>query len=160
MYPSHKKQIANNHFINDDWIYCALAICDNNKVFLKVNISNNIDPFNPSNYCEYSYQGTANVTRNNIFISLYDTEQQEAINISISRPVHKAHRYIGIISALSPSGQPVAFKCACIGRSLINKVNKNLLWVLLNNGSHEWSDSLMILENQDINLFYSDKILI
>ena len=142
---------------NPKWIYSILSITEDNSVSLKANVS---DPYKAIGDCEYSYQGRLKLTRNNIFISLFDSEQQEAISISFARPLYDKERFLGIMTALSPAGQPVAFKCACIGYSLLSKLDYSLLTVLLTKHNHEWSDTLMVLENQDINLFNSDKILI
>lgn len=131
-----------------------------NLVILKTNICDSLDSFDSSDYCEYSYQGNLKTSRSNIFISLYDNEQQESINISLSRPLGDKKRFLGILSALSPAGNPVAFKCACIEESIISKINYSMLYTLLCNSNREWKDTLMVLETHDINLFYSDKILV
>lgn len=157
LYPSHGMAQQHTAVDNPKWIYSLLSITDDNSVFLKANVT---DPFESIDDFEYSYQGKLKLTRNNIFISLYDKEQQEAISISLSRPLYDKNRFLGIMTALSPAGQPVAFKCACIGHSLLPELNHSLLSSLLMNHNREWNDTLMILENQDMNLFYSDKILI
>ena len=151
MYPSHDR--ISEH--DSRWIYSALSITDKNTAALSVNITDSLDSF-----AEYTYQGDLRLTRNCIFITLHDDDHQEEISISLVRPLHtKKDRFIGIITALSPSGQqPVAFKCACVGRSLLSKINYNALNQLLSHNNKEWDDNLLVLENPDINLFYSDHI--
>ena len=161
IYPSHTVENHTSDLSTDSWIYSILSIEKNNSVTLKVNITdlcNFTEPLNP--HCEYTYQGSLRLTRNSIFISLYDDDSREAINISLSRPLYEKERYLGIITGLSPTGQPVAFKCACIKEFLHSKLNYSVLSKLFSNHNREWDDSLMIIENQDLNLFYSDRIFI
>ena len=155
MYPSHQKENSDA----SKWVYCALAITDNNKVSMKVNIPDICKFPNRIDDWEYSYEGSIKVTGRMIFASLYDEEQGEAVNISIPRPVRNVDRYIGIMSALNPSGNaPVAFKCACIGQSVLPKMDYDRLRLLLSNNNKMYRDNLMILEPQDIDLFYSNRI--
>lgn len=151
MYPSHDR--ISEH--DSRWIYSALSITDKNTAALSVNITDSLDSF-----AEYTYQGDLRLTRNCIFITLHDDDHQEEINISLVRPLHtQKDRFIGIITGLSPSGQqPLAFKCACVGRSLLSKINYNALNQLLSHNNKEWDDNLLVLENPDINMFYSDHI--
>lgn len=155
IYPSHERC----HEGSTKWIYSALSVSGNNTASVKVNIPSPSDNIESLNYWEYSYQGSLKLTRNNIFFSLYDNEHQEEINISLVRPLHEKQRFIGIMTALSPSGQqPVAFKCACIDRSFLSGLNYQILNRILSHNNKDWDDNLLVLENQDINLFYSDKI--
>lgn len=155
LYLSH----ANITEDDNKWIFSALSISGQNTASLKVNINERIESIDSAKYWEYSYQGNLKLTRNIIFISLYDDSQQEEINISLVRPLHAKDRFIGIMSALSPSGQPVAFKCACVGRSLLPRMDYRLLKKLLGHDNNEWGKDLLVIENQDINMFYSDRIL-
>lgn len=155
LYPSHARTDSSIRNVSN-WIYSALSINSDNTASLKVNISNS---FESIKHWEYSYTGSLKLTRNNIFISLVDNECQEKIHISLARPLHHKDRFLGIMTGLSPSGQPVAFKCACIGRSILPNLDYEILYELLCNHNKEWKDTLLVLENQDINLFYSDKIL-
>ena len=156
VYPSHGRG-SEDH---SKWVYSALSISEDNAASLKVNIAASSDAIESNNDGEYSYQGSLKLARNHIFLSLYDNEQQEAINISFVRPLHEKERFIGIMTALSPSGhQPVAFKCACIGRSILPKLNYQTLNKLLSHNNRVWDDNLLVLEDQDINLFYSDRLL-
>lgn len=160
LYESHEKEHPVSAANSTNWIYSALSIAADNTATLKVNIS--IPPsFETMEFIEnyeYSYHGNLKLTGHNIFISLSDNEQQEVVHISLSRPLHDKKRFLGIMTGLSPSGQPVAFKCACIEASLLSKLNYPLLSTLLRSHNREWNDNLLVLENQDINLFYSDKL--
>ncbi len=105
---------------------------------------------------EYVYIGDVKLTRNNIFISLDDNEQQEVLHLSLSRPLRNKDRFLGIITGLNLSGDPIALKCACIGTSIIPKINIALLNELLYKQNDKKQNAFLSLENPDINLFYSD----
>ena len=76
------------------------------------------------------------------------------------RPLHAKDRFIGTMSALSPSGQPVAFKCACVERSLLSQIDYQALKEILRQDNQEWRNDILIIEYKAINMFYSDRILI
>ena len=156
LYPSHESA-SDNH---GDWIYSALSIGENNEVKLRVNISdlNGLPDAKNNNLFEYEYNGKLTPTGKHLFISLYDDARQENINITLFHRYPDNSRFLGIMTGLSPLGQPVAFKCACIGRSAILKINFQLLREILCRQAGEWNNTLMILEQRDINLFYSQKI--
>lgn len=142
------------------WVYCSLVISDSNKTSMNKNIPDiNIYPNLESNW-EYSYEGTVEVTGKMIFLSFHGKEQEEIINISIPRPVREVGRYIGIMTSLTDSGNaPIAFKCACIERSVLSKIDYVRLHSLLSNTNQIYSDTSMVLEPQDMDLFYSTRIL-
>lgn len=155
LYPSHERA-SDNH---SDWIYSDLSIGENNEVKLHVNISDlNGLPDANNNLFEYEYNGKLTLTGKHLFISLYDDARQENINLTLFHRCPDNSRFLGIMTGLSPLGQPVAFKCACIGRSAISKTNFQLLRDILCRQTEDWNNTLMILEQQDINLFYSQKI--
>lgn len=137
-------------------VYSALSFRENNKVYLKDDVT--IDFHDSQSTLEYEYEGNAKLTRKNIFISLYNSESQELINISIPRPLRYIKRFIGIMSKLTPSGQPVAFKFACFEKSLLYKIDYLKLDELLNTTNREYSETRIMLENKDIDLFYSNMI--
>lgn len=158
LYLSHKE---NSEDINDtlsDFTVSTLSIEEDNKVKLYSNIPNTID-FEIDDSLEYTYQGKLKLTRNNIFMSLYDKTEQKQINISLRRSLYDTNRFLGIMTDLSPNGQPVAFKCACVSKSIFSKLDISQVKYLLGN-NHRGKDSLIILNEQDINDFYSNQILI
>ena len=126
-----------------------------------VNISNiNAFPDCADNW-EYAYTGNAKLTKKIIYITLHGNEQEELIYISIPRPIRNFNRYIGLMSALTPSGiAPIAFKFACIDYSLLSKINYPYLHALLSNNSQTYPNSLTMLEPYDIEQFYSNSIFL
>lgn len=155
LYPSHVKKDTEEQ----PWIYCLLSIHNNNKASLRVNIPN-IDMLSDmDDSYEYLYEGDIKVTGKIIYITMYDESTEELITLSIPRPGRHFNRYIGIMGALNPSGYaPISFKCACFSRSVLSKIDFTLLRSLLNNNNQMYHDSLMILEPQDTDLFYSNRI--
>lgn len=156
LYLSHKKHLSVNENSNE-FIISKLSIENDNMVKLYVNIPNVNDNVNTA-VTEYTYHGKIKLTRNNIFMSLYDKTEQEYVSMTFFRPLYDKKRLLGVITALSPNGQPVAFKCACIGQSIMSKINIQKLKQILSRNNQEWNNSLIILEEQDINNFYSNQI--
>lgn len=157
IYPSHQSKSSDNL----KWIYCKLSIKENNIVSMLVNISNiNAFPDCGDNW-EYAYTGKAKLTKKIIYITLHGNEQEELRYISIPIPIRNFNRYIGLMSALTPSGiAPIAFKFACIDYSLLSKINYPYLHALLSNNSQTYPNSLTILEPYDIEQFYSNSIFL
>lgn len=153
LYLSHQNNNENDNPLSD-FIISSLSIGDNNNITLYANISEN-----SNNISEYTYQGKLKLTRNNIFLSLYDQTEQEHISILFSRPLYDKDRFLGIMTALSPNGQPVAFKCVCVSQSIFQNLDIQQLKQILSNNNQEWNNTLMILEEKDINFFYSNRIL-
>ncbi len=156
LYPSHEIAAETHR----EWIYSALSIGENNEVKLRVNISNleKISDPKTSIPCEYEYTGRLKSTGKHLFISLYDDAQQENITLTLFHRYPDNSRFFGIMTGLSPLGQPAAFKCACIGRSAVSRINFQALKKLLCSQNKDWNNTLMILEQRDINLFYSERI--
>ena len=152
IYLSHEKES------DEKWKFSVLSVEENNTAKLRVNISEPADAAKDDAAFGYSYQGRVRLTPYNIFISLSDEARREEVNISLSRMLHSGGRFLGIMTGVSLSGQPAAFKCACIDRASISKINFDVLREVLGQHNREWSDSLMITESQDINLFYSDRL--
>ena len=152
VYLSHGKES------NEEWIFSALSVEENNTAKLRVNISQPADAVKEDASFEYSYRGHVRLTPYNVFISLNDEARSEEVNISLSRLLHSGSRFLGIMTGVSPSGQPAAFKCACFDRASISIINFKVLRDVLGHHNQEWSDSLMITESRDINLFYSDRL--
>lgn len=108
---------------------------------------------------EFHYSGRANITRNNIFLTLSSKECTEEISIIISRPLHDKKRYLGIMTTLTPQAQPIAFKCAIIEESQIKQVNQKLLKSILLTEDLNNKNGLLTLEETKINQFYSNDII-
>ena len=158
LYPSHETTSENRR----EWIFSALSIGENNTVKLRVNIPDlsKLSESKNSIPCEYEYNGKLKPTGKHLFISLFDDAQQENINITLFHRYPDNSRFLGIMTGLSPSGQPAAFKCACIGRSVVSRINFQILKELLCSQNRDWRNTLMILEQRDINLFFSERIYV
>lgn len=168
IYPSYEKE----HFDRNakpNWKYGALAIESDNKARLRSNAFPSFQeakellqksefhlPYALWDSKDYSYSGDVKLARNNIYISLDDNEQQEVLHLSLSRPLRNKDRFLGIITGLNPSGDPIALKCACIGTSIVPKINISFLNELLYKQKAKKQNAFLSLETPDINRFYSD----
>lgn len=153
LYLRQQKNNKNDNPLSE-FVVSSLSI-ENNNVKLHTNIENTTEITNP----EYTYEGKLKLTRRTIFITLHDCTEQEHISILFSRPLHDKDRFLGIMTALSPNGQPIALKCVCISRAILQKLDIQQLKQILSNNNQEWNSNLMILEEKDINRFYSNTIL-
>ena len=155
IHSSYKKNNYLSENENSEWCYLALSIEENNVAKLRrSNLNWNDEDIDNA---DYTYTGSVKLTRKNIFISLEDVDHQEDVNIILLRPLRENSRYIGIITGLNPAtGQPVAVKCACINRTSFKNLNVDLLNKLL--CGTEKSSSITIIDDEAVNLFYSDKI--
>ena len=155
LYLSHQKNNCNNNPLSE-FVVSSLSIEEDNNITLYANVSENNAIYTNS---EYTYHGKLKLTRNNIFMSLCDQTDQEHISILFSRPLYDKERFLGIMTALSPNGQPVAFKCVCVSQSILQRLDIQQLKQILSNNNQKWNNTLMILEEKDINNFYSNRIL-
>lgn len=160
LYLSQTKELESPNDIDKAFIISALQVTDNNRVRLDVNIADRLTSNLQFNNPEYTYKGSIKMTRNNIFFTLFDESASEQVSISIVRPLHENKRFLGIMTGLSPQAKPVALKCACIHRSILSKINIQLLRQILCNNNKEWKESIMAIEERDSNLFYSNRILL
>jgi hypothetical protein len=157
LYLSHKKERDND----SDFTISALQVGENNNVKLDVNIADKLAPELTLKNPEYSYHGSIKMTRTNIYMTLFDDVSTEQISITICRsPLYEQNRFLGILTGLSPQAQPIACKCACIERSVLPNLNIQVLRQILSNHNKYWRKSLMILEENDINTFYSNSIFL
>ena len=151
---SHRKEAEAPE---NDFVISGLSIEEDNHATLYMNVMNSAKPFTPDN-AEYVYTGDVHLTGNVIFMNLTDKERQEQVNISL-RAFRGKDRFIGILTGLSTGYQPVAFKCACLNQALLSKIDLQKLKEVLSHHNREWGDNLMILEERDIDLFYSNRIM-
>lgn len=134
-------------------IICNLDVDASAHAVLKANV--NADN---NNVAEYLYYGEAVETDNNIYVRLDNSESSEKIDIVLVKAAGKMKRYIGIMSALSPSMSPVSFKCVCVQKEDIEKINDNVLEIVLEHSNKEWNNNILAIESYQSNLFYSDSI--
>ena len=106
---------------------------------------------------EYQYHGTALETESNIHIVLTNDISTEKVNITLLKSAGNLGRYVGILNALSPTMVPVCFKCVCVRTGVFEKINQDMLKMVLRHDNKEWSQNLMTIESMQLNIFYSDK---
>ena len=154
----YRKNNCKDEDIENRFIVSKLIIKDNNKITLEVNRYSKLTTPLITNKMEYLLNGTAKVTKYNIYITLYDTSLAEQINITLVRPLHECDRYIGIMVALTQSAHPIAYKCVCIQENMISNINIETILDVLNHNNQAWEDHLMIIEDRDSSIFYSNII--
>jgi len=156
MHPFHNPQETSETKL----VYSTLSILENNEAVLKVNCIDSLEQLDSVPYSEYSYRGDVKVTRNYIYISLYDGYEEKKISLSLVRaPFRINNRLIGIMTGILPSGTSlIALKCACIKRSDLSTINMQELCKLLSYNSKQSEDYLLEISQQDINSFYSEHI--
>ena len=78
------------------------------------------------------------------------------------RPVGDLGRYIGLFLALSSNLVPICIKIACFrdGIDLDSDVNKDLLKNILMSNNVNWENNMLIVEEQQKHLFYSDEMIL
>ena len=159
LYPAHGNDEKSTGNMEDGWVYSLLVIEPDNQVNLFVNIPLSMDAEEMDRRKqEYSYRGEVRLTGKNVFFTLTDDSDKESVNLTFWRPLHNRGRFLGILSALSPSGLPVSLKCAMINPELLPKIDKAVLRDILCRQNNT-SGNLMILDLQDYELFDSKKIL-
>ncbi len=155
LYPTHKETRAKK----TRWVFSALSILKNNAVSLKVNMSDSYELFTAENPYEYEYHGSVILSSKMIFLSMTDTKQVERVSISFSRPVKNNNSFIGVLTALSPGGVPLSFKCACFEEDSLKYINYDNLFRLLAINETESKNNLIKIGSEDIEEFYSDSLL-
>ena len=153
VYPVHKE--TKNKGMS--WVFSSLSIEKNNNVSLKANMSDTHEAFCTANQCEYEYHGIINLSPKMIFLSMTDAKQVERVSISFARLMNY-DRFIGILTALSPGGVPLSFKCACFDEKYLNRIDYDNLFRLLVLNNTETNNNLIKIDSEDMEEFYSDKI--
>ena len=154
----HKKDNDSICFSENTFVISSLQIGNNNDVKLEVNSAYGNIPNLTHIEPEYIYHGTAKITGNNIFITLSDATEAETVSLTISKPLHDKKRFLGIMTAVSEHAQPVAYKFACVDPHIIKDIDVQQLSKILMHRNENWGSNLMILEERDIDLFYSNNI--
>lgn len=97
-----------------------------------------------------TYQGRATETEQNIYISMNNDDSKERVFITFFKGAGTFNRYIGIMNAQSSSCLPVSFKCVCVPPECINKINIELLNIILSHKNQEWNDTEALILNDKI----------
>lgn len=110
---------------------------------------------------EYIYHGICNVLHNMIYIYLKNDFSEERATIYFIKPVGIANRFIGLFIALSSNMIPICIKVACFKEELSKKgINEVLLKNVLTSSNVTWEDSILIIEEMQKHLFYSDEMFL
>lgn len=155
IYPAHKETVDKKR----RWVFSSLSIQKNNTVSLKVNMSESHESFSMANSYEYKYRGIVNLSPKMLFLTMTDDKQVERVSISFARPIKNNDYLIGILTALSPGGVPLSFKCACFDEKDLKYINYDNLYRLLTLNYTETNNNLIKIGSEDMEEFYSDNIL-
>lgn len=109
---------------------------------------------------EYVYHGMCEIQEGIIYIYLKNDFSHERAIMYLIKPVGNLNRFMGLFTALSSNLVPVCMKIACFKHELYVKgINEKILKKILTSSNINWKNSLMIFEENQKHLFYSDDIL-
>lgn len=109
---------------------------------------------------EYVYHGICEIQEGIIYIFLKNDYSHERAIMYLIKPVGNLNRFMGLFTALSSNLVPVCIKIACFKHSLFIKgINDKILRNILTSSNINWKNSLMIFEENQKHMFYSDVIL-
>lgn len=108
---------------------------------------------------DYQYYGIVTEPDRNIYLRLDNDSSSEKLDIVLSKGAGNFDRYIGILSGLSSAMLPVCFKCVCVRAEDIEKINNEILNLVLEHSNKEWNGNLLAIESFQINMFFSDAFL-
>lgn len=132
-----------------------LNVDNEGRAYLYVNCKNN-----EFEKAEYTYKGSIEETPQNIYIHTRNDKSSEQLFLTLYKPAGSMNRFIGIMSALSPTMTPVAFKTALFNETLTESIDEHALSELLKHNNKEWNSDILAMESWQLNLFYSEKIFI
>ena len=109
---------------------------------------------------EYVYHGTYTITDNIIYVFLKNDFSEERATLYLIRSVGNLNRYIGLFTALSSNMVPISIKVACFSEVLFNKgINVNLLEDIITSDNTVWENNMLIIEENQKHLFFSDEMI-
>ncbi len=109
---------------------------------------------------EYTYHGNIIADENIIYIYLKNDYSNERATMILMRSVGNLERFIGIFSALSSNLVPASIKIACFkSKSCKNQINFVLLREILTVQNVNWDDKVLIIEEKQKHLFFSEEIM-
>lgn len=111
---------------------------------------------------EYIYHGICNIVDTIVYIFLKNDDSQERAFLSLINPVGNLNRFLGLFTAMSSNMIPVCVKVACIKSRILTKqsINEKILKNILTSRNSSWEDDLLIVEEMQKHLFFSDEIFI
>lgn len=108
---------------------------------------------------EYTYSGTCIADENVVYIYLKNNFSNERALMSLTRSVGNLQRFLGLFTALSSNIDPVCIKIACFEESLYNNgINWELLKNILCGSNKNWDNHVLIIDENQKHLFFSDEI--
>lgn len=118
---------------------------------------NNIDQ--NLSHSEYTYHGVCVAEENIVYVYLKNDYSEERAVMSLVKSVGNLQRYLGLFTALSSNSIPISIKIACIKEGLIKDgINVSLLENILCTSNTCWDDSILVIEEEQKYLFFSDEI--
>lgn len=109
---------------------------------------------------EYIYHGVCEIQESIVYIYLKNEFSHERAIMYLIKPVGNLNRFIGLFTALSSNLIPVCIKIACFKHDLFTQgINEKMLKNILTSSNLNWKNSMMIIEENQKHLFYSDEIL-
>lgn len=109
---------------------------------------------------EYKYHGVCKIDENTIYVYLYNDFSNERATMYFIRSVGNLNRFIGLFIALSSNIIPVCIKIACFKEELFERgINEKLLKEIITSSNVNWENNMLIIEEGQKHLFFSDNIL-
>lgn len=108
---------------------------------------------------EYIYHGACSTDENIIYIFLKNDLSSERAVIYFMRSIGNSNRFIGLFTALSSNRIPVCIKIACFKEALYLKgINSQLLKQIITSSNVNWENNMLIIEEQQKHMFFSEDI--
>lgn len=136
-------------------IYSILTIESSGKAAFYNNIKT--DNFSEA---EYTYHGSCIDDGNSLFAYLKNDYSNERIVMTLTKSVGNLQRFIGLLTGLSANSIPICVKISCFKRNIYNKgINISLLERILCEKNKNYNSDVLMLEEKQKHLFFSDEIL-
>lgn len=124
----------------------------------KVAFYNNIKE--GSNKPEYTYHGICIAEENVIYVYLKNDFSKEQAVMSLIRSVGNLQRFLGLFTALSSNTIPVCIKLACFDEHFCkDRLDLDLLYKILCSANTNWDNDVLIFEEEQKYLFFSEEII-
>ena len=84
----------------------------------------------------------------------------EQVTLYLSKSAGNLDRFVGLCMAMSSNMSPISLKVACFKEELFDKgINQKLLADIIKSNNTIWGNDMLIIEESQKHLFFSDKIL-
>lgn len=138
---------------NKKFVKSKLVIAQDGTVILYNNLRGGLDN------TEYIYHGSYVVLENLIYIYLKNDSSEERATIYFLKSVGVLNRYIGLFTAVSSNMNPVCIKMAAFKENTyMSGINKKTLQFVLMHSNEMWKSNVLIFEELQRHLFFSDRI--